>query len=148
MKGGKGGLPEGYGLCEVLCTVKSTQVSPCRLPVQCGIAEDAEPVSLLVADVLCDDAVEILVPDSVLVDELVGSCLVTAILNLQDFGEQTANYIVILAVIDLQPARSSIEAQQPVLEEEIPLHELHCVVRLVAARLVALQDPVDTARIN
>src|SRR5688500_7796003 len=95
MKGGSGRFLGRDGLCEVLCTVKSTHAPRCRLPVERGVSKDAEPVSLLVADVLRNNTVEIVIPGRVLVDEFVGRRFVAAVLNLQNFCQQAADDVVV-----------------------------------------------------
>ena len=98
---------------------------------------------------LCDDrAVQIVIPGRVLVDKAIGGHLVALILHLQSLRQHLADHVVILVVMDTERLAGRVKRKQSILQEEIPLHELHCVVGLIAARLIVLQYAQDAAGIN
>src|SRR5438128_10770017 len=101
---------------------------------QRGVLEQTKAITLRVAYILSGDAVQIVFPNSVLIDETIGRRFVAVVLDFQNFLEQLADDCMIFVVVNLENA--VLESEQAVLQKEIPLHQLHRVVGLIAPRLV------------
>src|SRR5262249_35306574 len=110
------------------------------------IFKESETVALLVSDVFGDYAMEAFIPVCVLINKAVGCCLIAFVLDLQHFGQELSNHIVILIVMNAKPA--ILKSEQAIFQKEIPLHQLHCVVGLIATWFVVLQYSQYSTRIN
>ncbi len=91
-------------------------------------------------------AVQVWIPLSVTFDKRFGLLGVTGELDRENLFEQVADDAIVAVVVDAHALRLLVECEQALLEVVVPLHELHGLVRLLAARRVALQHAQYAAR--
>src|SRR6267142_3254595 len=115
---------------------------------QCGVLEQSESISLRITNVLRYRSMQVLVPRRVLIDKAIRHASITLILNLQRLREHLVNNVVVLIVVNTKCLARGIKREQSILQEEIPLHELHGVVGLITARFIVLQDAQYATCIN
>src|SRR5262249_16202607 len=113
---------------------------------ECCVPEQAESIPLLIANVPGHHAMHVFAPGGVLIDEAIGGGFVALVLGVEDDLQKLAYDVMILVVMDVQ--FTVLKSQLPVLQKEIPMHQLHCVVGLVAAGLVVLQHAQNSAGVN
>src|SRR5687768_11515333 len=109
--------------------------------LESGIFEQPEAVALLGPDGGGDSAVQGFVPCAPARDKRLDFGAIAALLKSDHLLEHVLRCVMVAVVIDAHLGRRRIEAEDASVEEPVPLHQLHHIVGLLAARPVVLDRP-------